>query len=367
MARRQAPALGVARRESHLFKGPEARRQEPHPEAVIGCMRLLQIDDAAYRQFTELPIDRGEPVFARFHEARPGDVKIAAVPQLQGCKFLRAPPESMRDIVPRDDEVLPVISAPAQDDMDVRVIGVVVIDGDPVEFRSQIAFRRRHDVAREFAEVLKLAGIFRRHNDAKLMAVALPFLQERRAIDAVARRPVELSRRSVPRSPVALDVTKMRAGFQDAALAQAHRADFDGDAPRAKFREGVSLHRESGGDPGAAPDMRERIAPPRALSERAGPSLLHRGGELGRIALCRTPAERPDAAELWAEIVLGAAHWAMRIDAHDADCHVHGNETCRLALHTRVWKALNLAILRLPPISSLTARFPLPKAEPRRR
>jgi hypothetical protein len=42
--------------------------------------------------------------------------------------------------VAADDEVLPAIGASANENMDMRIVGVPMIDGDPIKFRSQVAF-----------------------------------------------------------------------------------------------------------------------------------------------------------------------------------------------------------------------------------
>ncbi|MNT87734.1 hypothetical protein D3C72_2281830 [compost metagenome] len=57
---------------------------------------------------------------------------IGARTQLLGDEILRAGAHAFLDVVARDDEVLAVVGATAQDDMDVRVVRVPVIDADPV-------------------------------------------------------------------------------------------------------------------------------------------------------------------------------------------------------------------------------------------
>src|SRR3546814_8026230 len=49
---------------------------------------------------------------------------------------------------------------------------VEMIDRDPVEFRSQILFRLRHQPARERLQVVILFAILRRDDEAELVAIA---------------------------------------------------------------------------------------------------------------------------------------------------------------------------------------------------
>ncbi|GFE66571.1 hypothetical protein KIN_36450 [Litoreibacter roseus] len=55
--------------------------------------------------------------------------------------------------------------------MDMRIVGVPVIDGDPIEFGAEIALGLGHEVARESAQILHLSGVFRRDDEAEMMTV----------------------------------------------------------------------------------------------------------------------------------------------------------------------------------------------------
>lgn len=143
--------------------------------------------------------------------AAAGDIEIASRPQFERRNFLGALAKTVGDIVPRDDEIATLIVAPAQYDMNMRVVGVVMIDRDPVEARVKIALRRRHDGARIAIEIVELARVFRRKDDPELMAVAPPLLQKRLAVRFVAIRAVELARRAVFLGAVALDIAQTAA------------------------------------------------------------------------------------------------------------------------------------------------------------
>src|SRR3546814_8315319 len=76
------------------------------------------------------------------------DVEIGARSKLLGDEILCPRPHALADVVPRDHEVLPTVGAATQDDMDVWVVGVPVIDPDPIEFGSEVLFDLAHEVAR---------------------------------------------------------------------------------------------------------------------------------------------------------------------------------------------------------------------------
>lgn len=76
-----------------------------------------------------------------------------------------------REIFARDDEILPALVLAAYDDVRVRMSGIEVIDGHPVEPGSEIFLDACHEAARERFQVLVFGGILSRHDEAKLMAV----------------------------------------------------------------------------------------------------------------------------------------------------------------------------------------------------
>jgi hypothetical protein len=61
--------------------------------------------------------------------------------------FLAARANARLHIFGRDLQLLAMLVSPADQDMNVGIIGVVVIDSDPLETRSEIAFHRRHEIA----------------------------------------------------------------------------------------------------------------------------------------------------------------------------------------------------------------------------
>ena len=58
----------------------------------------------------------------------------------------------------------------------MRIVGVPVIDGDPVEPRAEIGFHLPREIAREGPEVGHLGGVLGRDDEAEMVPVVLaPF------------------------------------------------------------------------------------------------------------------------------------------------------------------------------------------------
>src|SRR3546814_15196809 len=82
--------------------------------------------------------------------------------------------------------MLAVISFAADKQVNVRVVGVPVIDGDPFEPGAKIAFHRGDKIAGEGADIGQLAAILRRDNEAEMVAVVGAAFREAVAIGFIA-------------------------------------------------------------------------------------------------------------------------------------------------------------------------------------
>ena len=88
------------------------------------------------------------------------DFEIAAQAEVLRHEILRACSHPLLDVVAGDHEVLPVVRAAAQDDVDVRVVGVPVIDADPIELRAEVLFHLAHEIAGEVPQIGHAPGVF---------------------------------------------------------------------------------------------------------------------------------------------------------------------------------------------------------------
>src|SRR3546814_651873 len=94
---------------------------------------------------------------------------------------------------------------------DVCSSDLEVVDRDPVELRPHVLLGLRHEAADIRLEVGIFGTVLGRDDEAKLVSVADRALEEFVAIGAVGFRAVELTRQSLARDPVALDVAHGRA------------------------------------------------------------------------------------------------------------------------------------------------------------
>ena len=110
----------------------------------------------------------------------------------------------------RHHEVLTAVIVPSDDDMGVRMPGVEMIGGDPVEPGRQILLHVPHEITHERLEVCHAATVLWRHDEAELIRVTLLSLQEVAAISHIVLPVVKLAGTTLTRNAVAHDVVLMR-------------------------------------------------------------------------------------------------------------------------------------------------------------
>jgi hypothetical protein len=69
------------------------------------------------------------------------------------------------------------------------LLGVPVIDADPIELRAEILFHLAHQIAGEGLEVRHLHGVVGRDDEAEMMPIVLAALGEGAAIGVVRSGP----------------------------------------------------------------------------------------------------------------------------------------------------------------------------------
>src|SRR5258705_7333393 len=95
--------------------------------------------------------------------------------------------------------------------MDVRVLCVPMVDGDPIEPAAEVARGLIHELAGEGPQVLQLSGIIGRDDEPEMMPVVLAALSESSAVRLVSGRIEQLAPRPIAGHPVALEISDMRA------------------------------------------------------------------------------------------------------------------------------------------------------------
>jgi hypothetical protein len=131
---------------------------------------------------------------------------------------LSARPKTPTDVVTADDEILTVIGASADQDMDVWIVGIPMIDGNPVEFCAEVALGIGHQITGKGAKVGHPGRIFRRNDETEMVAVLFAPFSERALIDGVGSRIEHAGMRAITGDAIPLQVSNV--------LYQRRRAEF---------------------------------------------------------------------------------------------------------------------------------------------
>ncbi len=146
----------------------------------------------------------------------------------------------------------------------MRVVGVPVIDGDPVEAGAEIGFHLPGEIPREGAQVFHVAGVFRGDDEAEMVPVVLAAIGEGEIVGAVGLGVEHDALLSVPADAFPLQIGEMgrdRRGAESAATVPGDACLRDDPAPRAEqvaARHDIAAAAEGGAACAAAPASRSR-------------------------------------------------------------------------------------------------------------
>ena len=176
--------------EPHRFQVLQAPdHQTAEPRIVRAGALGAQVDHA---QLVGGTLDFGiapGPAFRRYFAIeRALHLMFGLRPELGKRQVLRARAEIVADIVAGDDEIGAGVGDAAHEQMDVRIVGVPVIDRDPIERRAQVGLHLPHEVARVFAQVGQLGGVFGRYDDPEMVPVIFAPLGETAIVGVVVGR-----------------------------------------------------------------------------------------------------------------------------------------------------------------------------------
>ena len=124
------------------------------------------------------PIELGPAVRLDLGVEVATDLKVASRSEFERGKMCSAGAHALADVVAGDHKVAAVVTLSAYDDMDVGIIGIPVVDPDPIELGAEISLGLRHQIAGERLEVGELLRVLWGHDEAEMMAISFAALGE---------------------------------------------------------------------------------------------------------------------------------------------------------------------------------------------
>jgi hypothetical protein len=153
--------------------------------------------------------------------------------ELQRDALSGAAPKPFADLVATDDEVPSVVGSTTHEDMDMRVVGIPMVDRHPFQLRPQVAFGVFHEFTREGAKVPHMRRVFGGDDEPEMMPVCRAALGERFPIRVVGGRVEEARVLAIAAHAFALEIGDVpgQRRCDELAAAMAHDPGHDDDAP----------------------------------------------------------------------------------------------------------------------------------------
>jgi hypothetical protein len=169
-----------------------------------------EIDDAGVAAVAKQLAIELRPTFGlNLAFERAANVEIGTRSQFLGNQIASPVAHAFLDVVTRDDQILAVVAHAPYDQMNMGMLGIPVVDSDPVEPRAEILLHLLDQIAAEGFEVRHFESIVRRDDEPEMMPVILAACGECRAIDIFPPRPEQLRLLSVPCYALAPQIGEM--------------------------------------------------------------------------------------------------------------------------------------------------------------
>jgi hypothetical protein len=157
-------------------------------------------------------IETGKPLLLDFHTEPSLDFVFAPGAEFKRNDLGSSLPKSVGDIFPGNHEIAgPVVNA-AQHDMGVGMAGIEVIDGNPVQLRTEVIADLLHQPPNDRLEVLEPIAVFCRDDEAELMPISIAALEKILPVNAVIRGTIKLSGLAFPGNSISLYVMEVSPG-----------------------------------------------------------------------------------------------------------------------------------------------------------
>jgi len=178
----------------------------------LGTPRVgAQVDDASefIGHALQASVKAGPSVGIDLTRQCPIDFALGTRAKFDSNPLRGAASHPVADIVLVDDEVAVIIGEPTHQNMDVRIVGVPVVDGDPVEPGAEILLHVGKQFAGESPDIGELACIFGRDDKAEVVPVVGTAFGEGTAINRLVTAAKQFGILPVPGHPIALQVCQM--------------------------------------------------------------------------------------------------------------------------------------------------------------
>jgi hypothetical protein len=179
---------------------------------ALGYVRPQVHDAALLLLGNQRPVEPGQPLRLHLLAEFVLKVDLGLRPEFQRDQFACSVADAMGDVIPGDVEDAAIVEDAAHDDAGMGMAGVVVINGDPVELRVEIASHLPHQVAGETAQVVHLDGILGRDDEAELVAVLPAALNEGAAIRLILQCRIGAALLAVAGDAIAFEIAQMGVG-----------------------------------------------------------------------------------------------------------------------------------------------------------
>jgi hypothetical protein len=111
------------------------------------------LDSTIHRSSLDLAIESREPILRYLPAPLAHHVVFGTWPKFDRCKLLRAMTQASRHVGAVHSDFSAIEVHPANENVRVRMLGVVMVDGCPFELPPEVAFDSRHELANVIGEV----------------------------------------------------------------------------------------------------------------------------------------------------------------------------------------------------------------------
>ena len=137
------------------------------------------------------------------------DLKLRSRAELARNKIAGTGAQAGSDVIAADDKVRAIVGAAAHEDVDMGMLGIPVIDRDPIEPRTKITRGLMHEFAGKAPQAFQLARIIRRDNEPEMVPIAVAAFSESPAVCIIPGSIEEFAGRSIAGDAVPLEIPNM--------------------------------------------------------------------------------------------------------------------------------------------------------------